>query len=370
MEVLASWLSVLLILLLVVTSTETVHLLAWIADGRITADALLPLLFNSLLEFAVLLIPLSLLLGVLLAFGRLYKDSEMTAVMAAGLGPFQWYKPLLIVAGPVSLLMLVLMTFVMPSISEHRDELLASSKNRADLKSLMAGRFNASSKGDAVFFMESLSESGDVMNHVFHQQSRRIENHGDNHRENHIDIAESAINKLIDEKNYMVMQAGSHYIGNPGQADFRVIEYSEYGVYVPDAPTQAVRRSIKSLPTQQLWNSTQASHRGELQWRFTVPVATLIIALLALPLSHTTPRSGRYAKLALAILAYLVYSNLLGVGKTWIVQQKVPEWLGTWWVHGLALTLLVMLLYRSGYGFRKSSTTAARARTSSARQAE
>lgn len=348
MEILASWLSVLLVLLLVVTSTETVHLLAWIADGRITVDALLPLLFNSLLEFAVLLIPLSLLLGVLLAFGRLYKDSEMTAVMAAGLGPLQWYKPLMMVAVPVSVLMLVLMAFVMPSISEHRDELLASSKNRADLKSLMAGRFNESSKGDAVFFIESLNESGEVMNHVFHQQSRQTENH--------IDIANTAVNTLIDERNYMVMQAGNHYIGVPGQADFRVIEYSEYGIYVPDAPTPDVRRSIKSLPTEQLWNSNLANHRGELQWRFTVPVATLIIAMLALPLSHTTPRSGRYAKLALAILVYLVYSNLLGVGKTWIVQQRIPEWLGTWWVHALALMLLATLLYQSGQGFRKAKS--------------
>jgi lipopolysaccharide export system permease protein len=70
---------------------------------------------------------------------------------------------------------------------------------------------------------------------------------------------------------------------------------------------------------------------------------------MALPLSHTTPRSGRYSKLAVALIIYLVYSNLLGVGKTWIVQEKVPVWVGTWWVHIIAIIITLILLKRRGY---------------------
>ncbi len=70
---------------------------------------------------------------------------------------------------------------------------------------------------------------------------------------------------------------------------------------------------------------------------------------MALPLSHTDPRSGRYAKLALALILYLVYSNMLGIGKTWIVQEKVPIWVGTWWVHIIAIIFTAFLLKRSGY---------------------
>ena len=112
-----------------------------------------------------------------------------------------------------------------------------------------------------------------------------------------------------------------------------------------------VDTSVKAQSTAELWKSDKLKHKVELHWRITTPIATLVIAMLALPLSHTTPRSGRYAKLPLAILLYLGYSNLLGVGKTWIVQTKVPLFIGTWWVHVLALVLLFVLLKRSGHVF-------------------
>ena len=103
-------------------------------------------------------------------------------------------------------------------------------------------------------------------------------------------------------------------------------------------------RSLKALSNTELWNSTNPLYKAELQWRFTVPVATFILAMIALPLSHTTPRSGKYANLALAILLYLVYSNLLSVGKNWIAKERVSVWVGTWWVHIAALILLFVLL--------------------------
>jgi lipopolysaccharide export system permease protein len=81
-------------------------------------------------------------------------------------------------------------------------------------------------------------------------------------------------------------------------------------------------------------------------------VATLIIAMLALPLSQTTPRSGRYANMAWAILLYLVYSNLLSMAYNWIIKERVPVWIGTWWVHIVALALLFILLKQSGHVFR------------------
>jgi lipopolysaccharide export system permease protein len=117
--------------------------------------------------------------------------------------------------------------------------------------------------------------------------------------------------------------------------------------------------SNKAMPTSELWNSKDLEYKAELQWRLTIPISTLIIAMLALPLSQTTPRSGRYANLALAIVLYLVYSNLLSVSTTWIEKQTIPIWIGTWWVHGLALALLFVLLKRKGqiFSFKKSRST-------------
>ncbi|MCW8830917.1 MAG: LptF/LptG family permease, partial [Gammaproteobacteria bacterium] len=169
-EIILSWFSVLFVLVIVVVSADAVHLLAWLVEGRIPVDMFLSLLLNNFYEFTVMLVPLSLLLGILLAFGRLYKDSEMTAVMSAGMGPMQWYRPLLLVTLPTTFLMLYLTLFVIPSVVEHRDGMMTDIKNRTELSTLFAGRFNQSKEGNAIFFLESQRESGQVMDHVFYQQ--------------------------------------------------------------------------------------------------------------------------------------------------------------------------------------------------------
>ena len=344
-EIIISWLSVLFVLVLVVVSADAVHLLAWLVDGRIPVDMFLSLLLSNFYEFTVMLVPLSLLLGILLAFGRLYKDSEMTAVMSAGLGPVQWYRPLLLVALPVTFLMLYLTLFVIPTVIEHRDEMMAEIKSRTELNSLFAGRFNQSREGNAIFFLESQSEDGKVMDHVFYQQIR------DGVAQ--VDVARRARSHHDkNERDYMVMESGTHYEGQPGSGQYKITEYEEYGIYIPGSKDTSATRSIKAKSSKRLWRSSRPRHQAELQWRLTVPIATLIIAMLALPLSQTTPRSGRYANLGWAILLYLVYSNFLSLGKNWIIKERVPVWIGTWWVHIVALVLLFILLKLSGHVFR------------------
>ncbi len=343
-EILTSFVSVFFILMLIVTSVETVYLLSWVVEGRISESVFLSYLINSLLELAIMLLPLSLLMGVLLAFGRLYKDSEMTAIMSAGCGPYDWYRPLLLVAIPITLVMLLLTLFAMPLVARQNDQLTLDTYYQADLSTLFAGRFNRSRTGDVIIFLEALSDDGNVMERVF---QRRIRS-----KESHIDVAELARNqKNADGRDYTIMENGTHYVGKPGSPDFKIIEYGEYGVYVRGGSKQYNDnyRSVESYSSKELWQSEQPEHRAELQWRFTTPIATLIIALLALPLSHTTPRSGRFANLAWALLLYLLYSNFLGIGKTWVVRETVPVWVGTWWVHVLAIALLVVLLKKQGY---------------------
>jgi lipopolysaccharide export system permease protein len=344
-EIAVSWLSVFFVLLLVILSADAIHLLSWVVDGRIPGDALLPLLLNTLYEFSVRLIPLSLLLGILLAFGRLYKDSEMTAIMMAGLGTMQWYRPLLFVAVPTTLLMFLLTLVFLPAVAQQHDRIMTDIKNRTDHSTLFAGRFNQSHKGNAIFFLESQREGGAVMDHVFYSQKKQ--------GVNHVDIAIRARNQRNEDgRDFIVMEQGTHYEGVPGSANYKITEYEQYGIYVPGSQQDMGRvASNKAMPSSELWESQDLEYKAELQWRLTIPVSTLIIAMLALPLSHTTPRSGRYANLALAIAMYLVYSNLLSVSTTWIEKQAIPVWVGSWWVHILALVLLFLLLKRRGHNF-------------------
>ena len=341
-EIIISFLMVMFVLLIIVMSTQLVHFLRYMAEGRIPPDSLLGLMGNSAMEYSITLVPLSLFLGVLLAFGRLYKDSEMTALMSAGIGPMQWNRPLMLVVIPVSLILLVSMFYVSPWISQQREDLKAEMSNRSESGQYSAGQFNQSSDGKAIFFMESNNEDNGLMNAVFYSANQD--------GENTVDIAQNAANHHdVNQRLFTVMYQGHQYIGNAGEANYKVIEYEEYGVLMPGDNDKQSYLPNKSKTSATLWKEAKPDSLAEFQWRLTVPLAALISALIALPLSHTSPRSGRFAKIAVAILVYLVYSNLLGVGKTWLAQGVVPFWVGTWWVHLIAILLLLVLWFQGGF---------------------
>jgi len=339
-ELLTACLSVIFVLLVIVLSTELVHLLSWVSQGIIPIGALLSYLFNSFFEFTVVLIPLSLLMGILLAFGRLYRDSEMAAIMSAGIGPLQWYRPLMLIAIPTTLLLFLLTMYVMPLIAQQRALITAEIQSRAEVDTLLLGQFNHIGN-NGVLFLESEDQKKHQIDNVFFQQHRD--------ETDHVDLAASTSSYYDEEgQRYMMMHDGTHYAGNPGEADFRIVKYKDYGIRIQKRQVKAqVSEASKSM--SELLVSTIPADQAELQWRLTLPIATIIVAFMALPLSQTDPRSGRYSKLALALILYLVYSNLLSIGKTWIVQEKVPVWFGTWWVHAIAIIVTLLLLKRSGY---------------------
>jgi len=260
--------------------------------------------------------------------------------MSAGIGPWQWYRPLMLIAVPVTILLFVLLMYVKPMIAQQRAQLTAEIRSQAEVDTLLIGQFNRASTG-GVLFLESEDKGNKSINNVFFQQIKEDVNH--------VDLSKRT-NTHIDEqgRRYMMMHEGTHYIGNAGEPDFKIIKYKDYGIHI-DKKNVRAHLSESTRDASELWKSDRPEDRAELQWRITLPLATIIVAFMALPLSHTDPRSGRYAKLALALILYLVYSNMLGIGKTWIVQEKVPIWVGTWWVHIIAIIFTAFLLKRSGY---------------------
>ena len=113
-ELLLTWLAVTLVLMLILLSGTLARLLGKAADGSIPGDAIWSLMGFTSARYLILLVPLSLYLGVLLCFSRLYKDNEMAAMGACGIGLMRLYRPLLMVTIPAAGILMYLTLFVMP----------------------------------------------------------------------------------------------------------------------------------------------------------------------------------------------------------------------------------------------------------------
>ncbi len=65
--------------------------------------------------------------------------------------------------------------------------------------------------------------------------------------------------------------------------------------------------------------------------------------VLAVPLSRSQPREGRYGRIAVGLLVFIIYFNMLSAGKAWVEQGKVHPRSGIWWVHGALLLRSILI---------------------------
>jgi lipopolysaccharide export system permease protein len=104
--------------------------------------------------------------------------------------------------------------------------------------------------------------------------------------------------------------------------------------------------TTKSVSTLALLADPEPPNLAELSWRVGLPASALVLAVLAIPLSFVNPRAGRSMNLVLALLVYMVYSNLLSISQAWIAQSRISLATGLWGVHALMLALLLVMFYR------------------------
>lgn len=335
-EMATTLLAVTSILFLIFVSSWFARLLGQVASGAIQADMIFLLLGLKSVDALMILLPLSFFLSVLLAFGRLYNDSEMTAMLACGVSLLKVTRFVFIFGLVFSILIGAISLYFGPAAKAERYKLQDKLQQTSGLESIAAGQFRELADGNVVFYAERLSDDGNFMENVFIQGLR-----------------EGTLNLMVADRGYqrdtaeghryLVLQDGHRYEGEPGSADFRIIQYREHEMLISEKEPVLVVDEISALTTKELWNSETSWHMAELQWRISMPVSAVLLAMLAVFLSRTNPRQGRYGKFFLGILVYVIYSNLLGVARTWVERGKVDPLIGIWWVHLLLLVIVAVL---------------------------
>lgn len=337
-EVVLSWLSVTIVLLFILLSNQFARVLGDAANGKLPREAVFSIIGLTSISYLTVLVPISLFLAVMLALGRLYRDSEMAAIAACGIGPLRIYRPIGLVALVLAAGLGWLSMYVAPWAVAQAEAITEDARQKAGLGSLEPGRFRASGDGGIVFYAESINSDG-VLQNVFLQRRNN----------DRVELAVAASGEISNDgganARTIVLRDGDRYEGIPGTLDFRIIHFREHGIPLPaPAASNTGGGDREGFPTASLLASASAADQAELQWRLSAPVSVLILSLLAVPLARTNPRQGRYGKLAIGIATYIVYANLLGAAQVWIEQQRIPAVLGMWPVHlGIALLAGLML---------------------------
>ena len=344
-EVLQTLLAVLAVLLLIFLGRHFARYLAEAASGELPAELIFRLLTTLTLSSSVLLVPFAYYIAVLLAFGRLYRDNEMTALAAAGMSTHRVLRPIALLSLGVAALVAWLSLVVSPWAVEQGMQLREQAEAQSELSNISAGQFHEIGAGQSVFYIESLSADKKLMNRVFVKNSTP---NGDdlfaaNHGYQYTDAQTG--------DSFIVLLDGRRYEGNPAGEHLRIHEYAKASVRMEPKEIHPRERNRNAQSTQALFQSDNIHDAAELQWRISMPISVLLLGVLAVLVSRTSPREGRYARLFGAILIYIIYNNLMGVAQNGLQRGTVSPALGMWWVHILLIVVIAGLAAHQ-YGWR------------------
>ncbi|KQN44017.1 LPS export ABC transporter permease LptF [Pseudomonas sp. Leaf48] len=358
-EVLLTLSAVSAVLLVIIMSGRFIKYLAQAAAGLLDPGSLFLIMGFRLPGFLQLILPLGLFLGILLSYGRLYLESEMTVLSATGMSQQRLFCMTLFPATLVALVVAWLSLSLAPQGANQFQLLLNKQDALTEFDTLEPGRFQSLRDGTRVTYTETLSDDRINLGSVFISQKNISSDKKD--RGISVLVAEKGRQEIRPDGNrYLILDNGYRYDGNPGQADYRAIKYEEYGVLLPKPDVSDEVTDRDAMPTSSLIGSDDIRSHTELQWRLSLPLLVFIVTLMAVPLSRVNPRQGRFLKLLPAILLYMAYLSILIAARGALEKGKIPTSVGLWWVHGIFLAIGLGLLYWETLCLKLASRRSAR----------
>ena len=336
------------ILIAIFVAYTSARLLTDAVEGVLPTHTVLALVgLRTVIAFEVLL-PTTLFLSVVWGLSGLHTDNEMIALAASGVPPARIVRALACLAIVAALVVAGLSLSVRPTLYGMTYWLRAQATMDADVRRIEAGRFYAGQRGGHVVFAERYDPQSEQMENVFvHSEQDGVV------RVIHARRATQRFEPSGEQ--VLIAVDGFSYRLDTGEGSDRVVGFGTAEV-VLNSETLTPEYKRKAATSWQLARSGDRMDLAELQARATLPVGTLLLVLLGVPLSHTAPRRGRGARFAVAVFIYAAYYNLRTVAKTLVDKGAVGVFPGVMWVEALLALVVVVALWRMLRGHRWIST--------------
>jgi lipopolysaccharide export system permease protein len=326
------------------------------AGASVSTGTILHLLGLRTLMALPSLLPVVLYLSVLLGLSRLYRDHEMTALIACGVAPGRVRAAVAAFGVTTAAVVGVLSFYVRPWAAMDFETLRHRAVAAVEMGSMSPGRFyEVDSDQEQVMFAEAQSSADRrVMEGLFVQQRDK--------GQLSIFLSDSAVEHRDEESGYRLLRLGDgrRYDLDFDGGDHAITRFHEFVIRTPlgDVPKNDLQEETR--PTSSLLASIDPEHRAEVHWRLAMPLSTLLLVAVAVPLSRVDPRQGKYAKILVAIMIYLAYRQLLGMTKNWVAGEVIEPLAGFLGVHALCLATAIALFAREA-GWRPLRAVSLRA---------
>lgn len=304
------------VLLTVVMTMMLIRTLGQASKGSVNPQDVMLVMGYSVVGHLPTILTLSLFISIVGTLSRLYRDSEMVVWLSSGRGLLGFVSPVLRFAWPILLIIVVLALVVWPWTNQKTQELKDIYENRGDLERVTPGQFQESAGGHRVFFVEKDTREDKTGKNVFLSTNEKGKQSITSARQGRIETSEQG--------RFLVLQSGQRLERRDNSPDIRVSEFAEYAIQVSDKVwTENQAPSPKTQSTLHLLQQRDRLADAELAWRFGLGLAAVNLCLLALAITSANPRVGKSHHLMLALLAFVVYYNMLNLSQSWVGSSRM-----------------------------------------------
>ncbi len=342
-EVLHTSVAVTLVILTIFLVVRMLGFLHAAAQGDIPVESVLVLVALKMVSYLDVILPLMLYIAILMVMGRWHRDNEMTVLSACGVGLGNFLKPLSFLVLLVAGLVAIFSFYLTPLSLTAGWSLETEYRNRSEISGVVPGVFMETRKGKGVYFVERFDKEADRYENVFVYQS--------SFGKEGVVVARYAYQRMdeLTGDHFLVLKNGTRYEGNPGEPDYRILDYESYALRIEPRNQISAVAPVKARPTSEIRGSDHPQLVGEWHWRIAKVLVVPVLGLFALGFSYAGPRSGRVLNTLVAFLIYFVYTNSLGFSVALLKKDRMDPNTGLWWIHGIFLLLALFLFYRRAH---------------------
>jgi lipopolysaccharide export system permease protein len=329
--------AVFMVLLTIFLTTILIRIVGFAASGEIDPRDVVVLIGLTVIGYFAVMLVVTLFVSILFVLTRWYRDSEMVVWLASGVSLTRFIKPIVMFAAPILLLVAFFAYVGWPWSNAQSKAIRTRFQQRDEVSLLAPGQFRESQTSHRVFFVEKMTADQGHVENVFVTSTENgkvsiIVSHN-----GHTETAK-------DGSHFVVLENGRRYDGEPGQPDFRIMEFQRYGVKIAQQPVVNVPTTT-GMSTLALLRHPTRSNLAEFAWRTGLVLMAANLVLLGIPLAYQNPRRGRTINLVMAVLIFLTYSNLLNVVQTWMEQGRVSFVVGLLGLHVLVAAVVVVVFW-------------------------
>ncbi|HJR13052.1 MAG TPA: LPS export ABC transporter permease LptF [Rhodanobacteraceae bacterium] len=345
-EFLFGSLAAIVVLLVIFTGSTFADVANKVATGRLPGAVMFTVLGLNLVNTLQALLPMGMFLGMLLALGRMYRDSEMHVLSASGFGPQGLLKPSAIFGIGAGIVVALVALWLGPLAARASNAEVEQANRSVIAAGLEAGRFTSLAGRGGTLFANTVSPDGTRLGKLFFESERAgkdgvvdisvvTADHGDLFHEGQ------------EDNRFIALHDGYRYDFHLGQDNWRLVQFQRNDIALSPPSDDSDQTDPESLrTTASLVGDRDLAARAELQWRIAIPFGPLVLAMLALPMARQAPRSSPVGRILIAVLACLIIMNLMTLARTFIASGKLAAPIGMWWV-------LVPVFAGAGWVFAK-----------------